>query len=199
MQWMNKAEREVRRAQRTWLCSFTLSPDYHVKTLAQANVRLRKSGVLPNEISAERMFKERASEMQKMFTDFMKRLRKQTNAQIRYLLVVESHKSGMPHLHALIHEVAGTVTSRNINGQWFAGFSNAKLVRDDEAAPNAVRYACKYLAKQAVSRVRASLHYGDTISLTTITDLSHSSDSGSEAGVKNQPSLKKRNGNSSTF
>lgn len=175
MIWMHRAESEIRRHQRTWFCTFTLSPEQHALMWMKACSRLRKAGINPSELSAERGFKERAAESQKLFSDFMKRLRKKGKSQVRYLLVVESHKSGLPHLHALLHEVEGSLTYRDISGEWYAGFCTAKLVED--TTDKSVRYVTKYLAKQAVSRVRASLHYGEPIILPrTITALSKGAD-----------------------
>lgn len=163
MSWKAKAGREIRSAQRTWWCTYTLSPQVHHEAWLRICVRLRKAGINPLELSAERAFKERAAELGKLFTDYVKRVRKQSQSQIRYLLVVESHKSGLPHLHALMHECQGTLLHRHVNGQWYAGFSSAVLVgsKDDVSPEKVIHYVTKYISKQAVARIRASLHYGD--------------------------------------
>src|SRR5205814_1472707 len=79
-------------------------------------------------------------------------------ARFRYLLIAEAHKSGVPHFHMLLHEpdVANTVRHATLRDQWRYGFTNFKLVSD----PRAAGYIAKYLAKDALARVRASKDYG---------------------------------------
>ena len=86
---------------------------------------------------------------------FFKRIRKNSKAKLRYLVVQELHKSGQPHYHALIHEVSGTLTKATLQSAWTWGFSQAKL-----ADPKTAIYVCKYLTKSEGARVRASLGYG---------------------------------------
>jgi len=91
----------------------------------------------------------------KWYTDYMKRVRKQSGAPLRYLLAVEEHKDGFPHLHALVHEWGTEVGKRALQGTWLYGHSHVKLA--DLAA---AKYVCKYVTKSPVARLRASLHYG---------------------------------------
>lgn len=92
------------------------------------------------------------------FTLFFKRLRKVTGAKIRYLLVAEQHKDGWPHYHALLHEKGVAVTKRQLEHEWRLGFTQFKLVPLDD--PHVAGYVTKYIAKQALARIRASLRYG---------------------------------------
>jgi hypothetical protein len=80
---------------------------------------------------------------------------------MRFLLVAEAHKTGLPHYHALIHEVdpERPVRSRILRQQWTLGFSQCKLVAQGDETKSA-SYVAKYLAKSAAARVRASQGYG---------------------------------------
>jgi hypothetical protein len=79
----------------------------------------------------------------------------------KYCLVAEAHKSGLPHYHLLISESddAKPLRARHIKGSWRSGFSDVKLVAQEDRA-RTVGYVCKYLSKSALARVRASVGYG---------------------------------------
>jgi uncharacterized cysteine cluster protein YcgN (CxxCxxCC family) len=102
----------------------------------------------------------RIEELGAEMTTMLKRLRKQLwlPHSLRYLLVTERHKSGLPHFHALIHESGEiAITHRQISYAWSLGFTNVKLL-DGEA--RAAWYIVKSLAEADHARVRASLQYG---------------------------------------
>lgn len=151
--WRNRAAIETLQAKRTWFCTYTIRPDDRFRFKLKARLTTDMT-----EVEATRAV---CSAIGKEFTKYLKRIR--TNAQranktktrIRFLLVYEAHKDGYPHLHALIHEVEGSITKALIQGEWPFGFTNVKLC--DE---NSSRYVTKYLAKSMLARVRASLHYG---------------------------------------
>lgn len=90
---------------------------------------------------------------------FLKRVRKNTGAKLRYLLVAEPHKSGLPHFHMLIHQCDTHIPVRydDLKSQWRLGFSAWKLTDYKSAS-----YVCKYLSKSLRARVRASQAYGTT-------------------------------------
>lgn len=90
--------------------------------------------------------------MLRELTLMWKRLRKAGHS-FRYLAVVEYHKDGFPHVHALVH-CADTMTYRAVAGDWPHGFAHAKLANDSAAA-----YVTKYVTKD-LTRLRASLGYG---------------------------------------
>lgn len=92
-------------------------------------------------------------------TKYLKRVRKQSKCSFRYLLVMEAHKSGLPHYHMFLHETpsGGEVPKRILKYQWHLGFTDFKLVDD---AHRRADYICKYLAKSNLARVRASKGYG---------------------------------------
>jgi hypothetical protein len=82
---------------------------------------------------------------------------------LSYMLVAEAHKSGLPHYHLMIHEFSESrpVRARHLKSNWRLGFSDVKLVAQDEENRTA-SYCAKYLSKSAISRVRASLGYGQS-------------------------------------
>lgn len=154
-QWAARACVETAMSQRTWLVTLTLAPESHWRLGLATASRLSKTAVSEASLSSEQLFKERLNEIGKEATLWLKRIRERAGP-FRYLLVVEAHKSGLPHIHLLIHEMDDPVTYRDITSHWKHGFSHAKLVEDARG----VRYVCKYLAKSALARVRASARYG---------------------------------------
>jgi len=142
--WAARAFNEVRMSSRTWFVTFTVNPEHRVraKILAQ-----RKYG--------DESFSSVAKIISSWYTLFMKRVRKNSGAKLRYLMAIEEHKDGFPHLHALVHEMGVPLTKRELQAEWPYGFTNCKLTD-----PAASRYVTKYLAKSQMARVRASLKYG---------------------------------------
>lgn len=157
-EWAYRAKAELAAAPRTWFCTFTLSPAEHHRVQLLATQRQARAGTDFETLSAEQRFKARVDVVTQELTRWLKRVRKESGATLRYVLVAEAHKSGLPHFHALLHERAGTVTARTLSGQWKLGFSKFKLVPPDQ--PGVAWYVCKYLSKSALSRVRASVRYG---------------------------------------
>jgi hypothetical protein len=99
-----------------------------------------------------------APELVKMW----KRLRK-GGAQFRFMLVAESshtHQGGLPHYHCLVHEVGLPLRHATLKREWTHGFTKWKLVDQDTNVKAIAWYVCKYLTKDAVARVRASVSYG---------------------------------------
>lgn len=158
--WRRRAEAEIKASSRTWFCTFTLRPEARTIMVCRASQRLRYS---VDTLSDNDWFREVFSEVSKEFTLYMKRVRKQSGARVRFICVAECHLDGWPHMHALIHESDKAIPKSLLQEQWRLGFSSAKLCDFD-----ASRYVSKYLAKQSLARVRASLRYGtssDIISL----------------------------------
>ena len=129
----------------------TLAPERLYRCEAIARKRDIKFDERPQEIREQSRFAVIVEEIQR----FLKRIRKNSGAKLRYICVQELHKSGAPHYHLLIHEVEGTLTKAVLQAAWQWGFSNAKL-----SEPHRAIYVCKYLTKAQGSRVRASLGYG---------------------------------------
>lgn len=157
--WWMKAQAEIRTAPRTWFGTLTLSPDYHYLVQCRATARTPS---FDQEDDAEQ-FRLRHREIGLELTKFLKRLRKAQGAgKLRSLIVAERHKNGLPHYHCLLHETDEAAPLRKLvlHQKWIFGFSSWKLVEKD-AAGKAANYVAKYLAKDAVARVRASIGYGD--------------------------------------
>jgi hypothetical protein len=155
--WTARATAEVAVSHRTWFSTLTLAPD-HALRIRYAALKAISAPNDRNSNEAE-LFKAMADQVSDDLTKWLKRVRKNSGARLRYLLVCESHKSGVPHWHALIHECSEVpVTKRQLDEAWRLGFAKFKLV-DGDALP--ARYVCKYLAKSALTRVRASQKYGD--------------------------------------
>lgn len=154
--WMTRAAAEITQAQRTWFVTLTLSPHKQY----QARLWAEKRDIKYMERSEDDQESERFAVIFEELQRYFKRIRKNSGATLRYMLVQELHKSGEPHYHTLIHEVSGKLTKEVIQAAWKWGFSTAKLCE-----PHSAIYVCKYLQKSQGARVRASLGYGRSRSI----------------------------------
>lgn len=160
--WRERALSETRQASRTWFGTLTLRPQEQVRALARCRQRLARQGIDFDALDYGDQFRERVRALSPLLTLWIKRVRKQSGAALRYILVAEHHQSGLPHFHCLVHEVeAGRpVRYDDLFGQWVHGHAHFKLVGTEEAASYAVK-VCGYVSKCAAARVRASAHYGN--------------------------------------
>lgn len=150
-EWRMRAKAETLLSSRTWMCTYTVAPGhrFNLKLLSERNCG-----------SEKKILKY----LQEYFTRYMKRVREEAGIPLRLVQVAELHKDGFPHLHALIHERGYPVTKRLLQKHWRIGFTEVHLVKGD---PNkAAAYVAKYISKDARSRVRSSLKYGDTTYVT---------------------------------
>lgn len=108
-------------------------------------------------MSSENQFRYLVKYLNQEIDRYLKRVRK-SGAPFRYLLVSEAHKDGFPHFHLLVHEAALPLTKRLLESNWRLGYSQFRLVNNSD--PRSAFYVCKYLAKSAQTRVRASKGYG---------------------------------------
>lgn len=156
LEWTYRAKRELQAAARTWFGTMTLRPGEH--WLASARWETAKAGRKWAELSPDEQFQAEHEVICREITRWLKRVRKESGARLRYLLVAEPHKSGLPHYHILVHEVSPleTVGERTLRHQWKLGHSKFKLVE----GPAVAGYVAKYLTKSATARVRASIRYG---------------------------------------
>lgn len=154
--WRRRMVAEIEGAHRTWFGTLTLRPEANVQLLSQARSRLAKQGVDLDALDLGEQFREHCRELSKEVTLYIKRLRKQSSVPLRYISVIEQHKSGVPHVHMLVHEPDAPIMHKVLSAQWKLGFTKWKLVEDKRASA----YCAKYLAKSAVARVRASVGYG---------------------------------------
>lgn len=157
--WQQRATQETRAAPRTWFGTLTVRPEALFLALTKARSRLADQGIDYDGLAIGEQFALLHREISPELTKMLKRLRKQTTAPLRYVIVAEQHKSGAPHYHVLLHEVdiARPVRHAELSAQWRLGFSKWKLVLDSKSAG----YVAKYLGKSLAARVRASKHYGD--------------------------------------
>lgn len=155
--WTARAIDEIAASNRTWFGTLTLRPEAQFHYRIIADKRVSDAGTRWDQLSQDEQFKERIRSISPEITKFLKRLRKNTKASLRYLLVSEAHKSGDPHFHMLLHEHEGFAPKAAIEAAWRLGFSHWRLCDTDKKA---AVYACKYLTKSVLTRVRASREYG---------------------------------------
>lgn len=160
--WSHRAQYETMIAPRTWFGTLTLRPEcqFYYHSRARLSYARRQRGDLDLE-SVATQFTSRINAISPEVTKYLKRIRKNSGAPIRYLVVCEAHKSGDPHFHLLVHEKNRElmVTHKELTRQWGLGFSKWKLVDD----PKRASYLTKYLSKSSAARVRASLNYGQDV------------------------------------
>lgn len=167
--WRARAMAEINGAPRTWFGTITLAPEHHLKAEYAAHSRLLAGGTVFAKLSEAERFREVHTEHGRELTKWLKRVRKESEATLRYILVAEAHKSGNAHYHCLIHETVGggSVKERTLRTQWKLGHSKFNLVGDKRAAG----YVCKYLSKSVLCRVRASKNYGTILVPTDIASI----------------------------
>lgn len=158
LRWMQRATSEMRDSARTWFGTMTLAPESVVLLRSRARFRLATGGTDMDGLSISEQFEELGIELGKELTLYLKRVRAQSGAPLRFIAVAEAHKSGVPHLHILVHEadIEKPVRKALLDRQWTLGFTQFRLVPDARAAA----YICKYLHKSPLARVRASVRYG---------------------------------------
>lgn len=154
--WRLAASHEIANAERTWFGTLTLNPSSLHSLEAETRVRLRRAAVNPDKLPGDEIWRELVRTIGKELTKFLKRVRKNSQARLRYVAVYERHKSGVPHIHLLIHEYETPVPYRVLQAAWKLGFTHFKLVDSRKAAT----YVSKYLSKSLCARVRASQGYG---------------------------------------
>lgn len=152
--WAFRAKSEYQASSRTWFGTLTLRPEEHFKCVATFESEGREF----RQLSADECFAVRHRIISRWITLYLKRVRKETGANMRCLFVAEKHKTGLPHYHALIHEVTADDVVRKavLQKQWWHGFSAFKLITDEKP----LWYVAKYLGKDSCARVRASIRYG---------------------------------------
>ena len=129
-----------------------------------------KIGVDFDTLTEDERFRHRHEKISTWLTLWLKRVRKNSGAPIRYIIVCEAHKSALPHYHALIHEtdITKQVRKRTLQAAWPHGYTVFKLVSNDDTRSAA--YVCKYLAKSNRARVRASVGYGTSSDEANVND-----------------------------
>lgn len=187
--WTARAKAELGSASRTWFATLTVAPSAFTILLARARVRAKSRGYDYDAEPSDRRFTLLVGELQRDVTRYLKRVRKSSGAKLRYMLVVEQHKSGLPHMHGLVHEVHADLPVRKsvLRDQWDLGFTKWKLV--DASHGRTAHYVCKYLSKDAQARVRASIHYGRGHNPTPGPQQNDPPQPSGSRGVEKQPPL----------
>lgn len=159
--WRSRAIVELNAAKRSWFGTLTLREQERFLALSKARLRLAALGEDYDALPKERKFAELLKEIAPEVTKYWKRLRKNTSATFKYLLVAEPHKDGMVHFHFLLHEVEGSVSARDMKYTWRLGFVQCKIIPLGD--PRSAFYVAKYIAKDVETRVKASLGYGESL------------------------------------
>lgn len=163
-EWAARAINELQFWPRSWFGTLTVDPERQFLAECVASRRVRRAQLREfEELTPDEQFRERVRALSPEITTFLKRVRSASGARLRYLLVCEAHKSGLPHWHLLMHEVAGSVRKRVLDASWLLGYSQWRVV-DTTSNKGPAFYAAKYLSKSALARVRASVEYGRPIS-----------------------------------
>lgn len=167
--WREAAQREMLKSitvgARNWFGTLTLSPEHQAEATYAAQCAVGMDAFA--KLTELERLPLRHHAVSKALTLALKRLRKELGAgAVRYLIVCEAHKSGLPHYHMLLHECSQKTPIRksSLNDFWRLGFSQWRL-----AKPEACAYVAKYLSKAALARVRASQHYGSQVHLSSLT------------------------------
>lgn len=161
MDWTEFTAREGRR---TWFGTLTLAPEYQARLLEEARARWllenASSSVVPewwDEPHCDERFRLCRNVLKEWVQLYWKRLRK-GGAEFKYFLVFERHKSGLPHIHWLLHETGDPIRLKQLSQAWPFGFTKVKLVKGEDTR-KAAYYVSKYLGKNQQSRQIASLRY----------------------------------------
>lgn len=164
MLWGARGAAEIQAARRTWFLTLTVAPEHRFRLGLIAERRwLRPGKETLADLTPMETYRILVRILSEEVTRMLKRLRK-SSGPFRYLCVFEAHKDGFPHVHLLVHENGAAITKRSIERQWPLGFTQVKLVDD---GPEAAFYVAKYLGKEATTRIRASLRYGQVAHLLT--------------------------------
>ena len=160
--WALASVQQTRQALgRTWFGTLTLSPDAQEHFLLAARMASRDPlATYWWEETCDARFKAVTDLVYREVQKMWKRLRKQ-GCRFSYVVVFERHKSGLPHMHFLLHEQGEPILKRTIQQEWTLGFSQLKLVgaKRGQSPEAACWYVAKYLSKSMLARVRASTGY----------------------------------------
>lgn len=157
--WRMRILSEADASARTWLGTLTVEPNERVKSISRCRLAMHKQGLDFDALAPDDQFAQIHADLSKEVTRYLKRVRKQSGAPLRYIAVAEAHKSGFPHFHMLVHESDPDQPVRWKHlSIWKLGFSKWNLVPVEDR--RGLTYCAKYLSKSLNARVRASLHYG---------------------------------------
>lgn len=164
--WAAAVSHEIQRAEargcRTWLGTLTFRPSAARRLMQQVRSALGEThwDSLDPSARGSRVREEVLHEVQ----NYWKRLRK-SGLTFRYFLAFETHGSGVPHVHWVLHETdpALPIRKRQLEMQWPHGFMGAKLVQSDSFNGTGRQRVAAYVTKALVlgkqARVCASQAY----------------------------------------
>ena len=183
MKWTQKTAEE---GNRTWFGTLTLTPTSQAIALENArtewlNSVTRSTGEVPewwDDVACDERFRLVREELVGWLQRYWKRLRKGAKrcercyplkprkagewdhppASFKYFVVFERHKSGLPHMHWLMHETDEHIMLKALQCAWPHGFTKVKLVRGNDVR-KAAFYVSKYLGKSFQARQLASINY----------------------------------------
>lgn len=160
---MHQAEVSEALGHRTWFGTLTLSPE----SQEIMRDRARSASSVPNaewwdDPKCDEAFSLVRDQLVSECRRYWARLRK-SGHRFKYLLVFERHKSGMPHMHFLLHEQNGPIRKSVLEAQWPWGFSKPILCGGGSkrtlTPKRAAFYVAKYLDKDIQARQIASHGY----------------------------------------
>lgn len=177
--WAARARREMSRPGRSWFITLTLSPQSHYALASRG----RDFSLLGRHRQISQEITKYFKRIRKTGAKFRYVIVMEPHKGERNGGNIGSNR-GLPHYHLLVHEhvlhplqmektpfihpKSGRVTQQwrgVFHAKWPWGFVDAQLTTEmttkrKEAVTDVAWYVCKYLAKDAAARVRASLHYG---------------------------------------
>lgn len=161
--WAMAALEQTRQARRTWFGTLTLSAASQAEMLTRARFNSRDPNAeYWDDPACDARFAAVRRELMLECRRYWARLRKAGHS-FKYFLVFERHKSGLPHMHFLLHEQDSPILKRVLEAQWPWGFSKPMLVggRSNQTVPpeKAAWYVAKYLSKSEQARQIASKGY----------------------------------------
>ncbi len=171
--WAARARDEISVSQRTWFGTLTLTDVELMRARFAAERKLLHGGWSYDELTKPQTFKATCDIIRPELQKWLKRIRTNSGASLRYLLIAEEHngertadnRRGEPHFHLLLHEQSGSCTKRVLERAWRYGFSQFRLV--DQSDGKVPYYVTKYLTKSnTMVRPLASKDYGRAQALT---------------------------------
>lgn len=157
--WTWRAVQETIASPRSWFGTLTVNPAQRFLIVSGARQLAAERAVQYDHLDDAGKFEYQSKVAGKELTKWIKRVRANSGATLRYCLVSERHKSGDPHWHVLCHEVKEDqrVSWRELSNAWHWGFTNFTVVKSPH---HAASYVAKYISKSLQARVRASQAYG---------------------------------------
>lgn len=179
--WMAAAVANIKATmgdgRRVWFGTLTLRPDWQQALVESAVTRYAEAngGRIPfwwDDPHCDERFRLVRELLVREVQLYWKRLRKAGHC-FSYLVAFERHKSGLPHIHFLLHEAGSPITKAKLESPWGCGFAKAMLVGGKRRGKQRLSpeycawYVAKYLMKDAQARQIASAGYSSIIKHNT--------------------------------